>query len=52
MKSFVINDSMNDGYIAEIKNDTLEIYVPEHVITDCITVEDLTKKSPRNICLV
>lgn len=46
MKSFVINDSMNDGYIAEIKNDTLEIYVPEHVITDCITVEDLTKKIP------
>ncbi len=46
MKSFIINDSMNNGYIVEIKNDTLEIYVPEHVITDYITVEDLTKKIP------
>ena len=31
MKSFVINDSVNDGYIVEIKNDTLEIYVPDNI---------------------
>ena len=44
MKSFVINDSANDGYIAEIKKDTLEICVPDNINGDYITVGDLKEK--------
>lgn len=47
MKSFVINDSANGGYIAEIKNDTLEIYVPDNIDGYYITVEDLKEKIPK-----
>ena len=39
--------TISDEYIAEIKEDTLEIYVPEHVTTNYITLGDLKEKIPK-----
>ncbi len=46
MESIIVNDCACDGYIAKITNSILEIYVPENISTNYITIGALQEKIP------